>query len=181
MKLTFSLLLACFAAGSVFADPSERQSKSNYADDYWIDWQEDEVTSVPDFNLKKAIPVELNKTSQVKWFVDPDTMSIGKDNVFRYVVIAQGPTGTINAFYEGILCKEVQFKTYAKLITNEMPPPFNWRMVENPEWKSLSGLSTHNHEKALAKEFICDGASRPTSVSNVKKRMKNFNYDLSSQ
>lgn len=178
-RFFLSLLSAGLISTIAFADFADmKDSNKTYSDDQWLDWEEDEVTSVPDFVLKRAIPVELNKSTQMKWFVDPDTMSIGKDNVFRYVVIAQGQTGTINAFYEGVLCKNAESKTYAKMISTDGQPPYKWRMIEKPEWKSLDKISSYNYQKALARDFICDGAARPTSIHDVKRRMKDFNYDV---
>ena len=180
-KFLSALLAVTLFSSTALADFIDQGSNhKTYVDDVWLDWQEDAVDSIPDFDLKRSIPIEINKTTQMKWFVDPETMSIGKDNVFRYVIVAKGPTGTLNAFYEGILCKKAEIKVYAKMISSNGEPPFDWRIIKTPEWQSLDYQSRYSHQKALAKDFVCDGAARPTSVTEVKRRMKNFKYDVSS-
>lgn len=173
----FLLATATTTSRADFDDIPERKN-SKYLDDYWLEWEEENVSSIPEFNLDKSLPLELNKNSQMNWYVDPATMSIGKDGVFRYVVIAQGKSGTINAFYEGVLCKKGVIKSYAKLISSDGKPPFQWRLVKEPKWVSLDDLPHFGHEKMLARDYICDNAAQPSSVYDVKRRMQDFDHDF---
>lgn len=174
---TLVLFAGAITAQADVEDIAERKN-SKYLDDYWLEWKEDHIDSIPEFNLKKSLPLELNKNSQMHWYVDPATMSIGKDGVFRYVVIAQGTSGTINAFYEGVLCKKALVKSYAKLISSDGKPPFQWRIAKEPQWVSLDDLPHFGHEKMLARDYICDNAAQPSSVYDVKRRMQDFEYDF---
>lgn len=135
---------------------------TTYADDYWLDWQEDEVTSFPDFDPKRALPIEVNVHSQLQWTIDPQTISIGKDSVVRYVVIGTSATGTINAMYEGVLCREGIYKVYARAI-NEAP----WRATNTKEWSPLQDAPALGHERMIAQNYACEGNSRPRSVRAI--------------
>lgn len=81
--LLTSLFLAFL---SVYAACAYAENK-NYANDNWLDWQENEVTSFPAFDLKKSTPIDIDPQSQLRWYVDPGTVSVDEDRIVRYVVL----------------------------------------------------------------------------------------------
>ena len=155
--------------GTSFASLAQ---KTTYADDYWLDWEEDAVTSIPDFDPQKSIEVEVDPRSQLRWFVDPATISIGEDSVVRYVIIGTSRTGTMNAMYEGILCAQGTYKTYARAIQSHMQNPIPWRIMESPQWRNLDDATPFSHERILARTYMCDGNSRPHSVNDIVRTLR---------
>ena len=140
---------------------------TTYADDYWLDWKETEITSFPDFDLDRAINIEAMPGSRMNWFIDPKTITIDKDSVVRYVVIATSNTGAQNAMYEGILCAQNTYKIYARAVGDG-----GWRAVVNAEWKNLRDAPALSHERMIAQIYMCENASRPRSVESVIRRLR---------
>lgn len=151
----------------------EDSSRATYADDYWLDWKEQDMGAIPPFSIKDAIEVQIDPQSQVRWFIAPETISLSNDRVVRYVTFALSRTGTVNAFYEGILCAQHSYKTYARTIGQQNQTEFTWRLVENSDWKDTNDTQGYAHERILANRYMCDGRSMPSDVSFILKRLRN--------
>ena len=166
--LTF-FLLAFFSTYAVFA----YAKNPAHANDRWLDWQESEVASFPEFDLKKSTQVNVDPQSQLRWYVDPSTISLGKDRIVRYVVLGVSKSGTVNASYEGVFCKDGTYKIYGRAIGKTDQTLFEWRAVEKPQWQNLQDAPPHSHTRVLAKTVMCDGNSSPIDVNVVLQRLKN--------
>lgn len=167
VKSFVALLISCCACYTVYAE------NKSYANDNWLDWQEDEIASFPQFDPKKAIAIHLDPQSQMQWYVDPNTVTLGKDHIPRYVVLAVSKTGIVNAMYEGIFCKNNTYKVYARTIGKEDQNDFDWRPADNPQWQNISDLPPYAHQKVLARLVMCDEYASPTSIDVILRRLKN--------
>jgi CNP1-like family len=135
------------------------------------DWKETEVPPPPVFDLKRLVPFVISARSELKWGVDPATIVINrKDGVVRYVVVAQSPSGVVNAMYEGIRCNKAEYRLYARYNSSS-----GWvRTIDsaNSDWKPLrTGVQT-GHLTALAKQGMCDSSAPPTSVQDVVRKLR---------
>ena len=87
--------------------------------------------------------------------VDPKTISVGSDEVVRYVMVAYNSEGSTNALFEGLRCNTSEIKTYACSSTAD-----KWQTVAQPEWAPLDPTKGSNrHAIALARQGFCEGAS----------------------
>jgi hypothetical protein len=129
------------------------------------DWKESQVQPPPAIDMKKKslIPVRVSDSSQLKWFVDGDSVQITKDGVVRYVVIAQSDSGTVNAMYEGFRCTKAESRLYAR-----HSPASGWVEQKDTDWKAASARS---YSSRLAKLGLCDGAAPPASAKVAVERL----------
>ena len=118
------------------------------------DWRESEVPAPPDFDASRVILLDMPRHMSVKLGVDPGSLRITSDGIVRYVMVAQSPSGTVNATYEGIRCQTAEVKVYARYTSSKV-----WNMVSNPEWKSLRDNQPSPHALAFARQGACDGRS----------------------
>ena len=130
------------------------------------DWKEVEVPAPPAFDLKTLVPVEMPVQSELKWGVDPATLKIGRDGVVRYVVVAQSPSGVVNAMYEGIRCSKAEFRRYAR-----HNPDSGWVKSSSSDWIPLRQASGSRHPVILARGGMCDVAAPPTTVKEALQRL----------
>lgn len=136
--------MACALLAAAFCLPA-------HADDE--EWQEADAPPPPAWSSEKLIPIDMPIRSNLVYGIDPSTLSIGADEVIRYVVVAYSPGGTVNAFYEGLRCNGGQVKTYARTTT-----PDKWNVVATPVWRDLDHLqAATRHSLALARQGACDG------------------------
>ncbi len=131
------------------------------------DWKESDVGAPPAFDLKRLVPVDVSVRSQLKWGVDPATVKILPEGIVRYVVVAQSPSGVVNAMYEGIRCNKAEFRSYAR-----HNPDSGWVKVTNSEWTALRNSGGANHHAALAKQGLCDGAAPAASVQEAMRQLR---------
>ena len=78
------------------------------------DWKEVDAPAPPEFDLKRLVAVDVPVGGELKFGVDPATITIGKDWVVRYVLVASSRSGNFNAMYEAIRCATGEYKTYAR-------------------------------------------------------------------
>ena len=50
----------------------------------------------------------------IKFGIDPDSLTISKDGIVRYVVVAAAESGSRTAMFEGIWCRTGEVKVYAR-------------------------------------------------------------------
>jgi CNP1-like family len=153
--LTAALLLACcgMAAAQFIADDP--------------DWKETEVPPPPAFDLKRLVMADISVQSQLKWGVDPATVKITPDGIIRYVVVAQSPSGVVNAMYEGIRCNKAEFRRYAR-----HNPGSGWVSTSDSDWTPLRQADVSKHPLALARQGLCDGAAPPSSAQEAMRRLR---------
>ena len=131
-----------------------------------VDWKESQVPPPPAFDVKRLLPVELPVHMTLRYGVDPATIVITGDGVVRYVIVASSPSGTVNAFYEGVRCATAEMKTYARSTGNE------WHTVSAPEWKPVRNMISL-HTAAVAQQGLCRGRAPRASVSDIVMQLKN--------
>lgn len=149
------VLLACVAC-SAFAQLAAEDP----------DWKETQAPPAPAFSTRKLVPLDMGSNQALKFGVDPATLSLSKDGVVRYVVVASSASGATNAMYEGIRCATGEFKTYARATTAG-----TWNTVEDPQWLSLYANIPSRHALALAEQGVCNGRAPANSVEAIIRQL----------
>ena len=124
------------------------------------DWRE-MAPAPPPLRTEGLIRIEL-PLSNLRFGVDPASVSIGSDGVVRYVVVATSNTGTINAFYEGIRCSTAEVRLYAR-----HNPDSGWVLLNDGEWRSLHQTLPSRHSLVLARTGVCAGGAPNQSTAQI--------------
>lgn len=126
-------------------------------------WQEAAVPPPPAIGKNPPIPIEMPPYVSLRFGVDPDSLSITKDGVVRYVMIATNSSGAMNAMYEGIRCATREVRTYAVYGANGQ-----WVEVKDSKWRGLNDNLPSKHALALARQGVCtdrsNAASSPAAI-----------------
>lgn len=123
---------------------------------------------VPEFDLKRLIQLELNKTSSMQFGIDPQTIEVTSDWLVRYVVVASSPSGARNISYEGIRCQTAEVKTYARYNDGK------WLPVAKPVWYPLQAMPS-KHALQFAKQAACDGKGPVRTTNQIIYQLKTGN------
>jgi len=129
------------------------------------DWKETEVPPPPSFNVKGLLPIEMPPYMSLKFGVDPATLAVTGDGVVRYVVVATGPTGAINAFYEGVRCATDEVRSYARFNNGA------WQPVDASEWKRIESMNS-SYVRALSSQGLCRGRAPRFSTRDMVRELK---------
>lgn len=132
-------------------------------------WQEAEVPPPPAFSAENSLPFDGPRNSELQHSIDPATLSVGSDEVVRYVRIARSSQGSLNAVYEGIRCNSAEVRAYA----HWNPASNSWKSNAQAPWRSLFNQAATMPAKALAQAGLCDG---PTPNGKPDKMVRDLRY-----
>jgi hypothetical protein len=117
------------------------------------DWKEVEAPPPPAYSKNDLIALNMPVNTALKFGIDPASLSIGSDDVLRYVMVAYAASGSTNALYEGLRCATGEIKTYAR-----STEPGRWNVAKEPEWRALDARdAATRHAVILARQGACEG------------------------
>lgn len=152
--LAFAMVIV---AGSAFAQLATEDP----------DWKESQVPPPPAFNAAKLVTVDVGAASALTFGIDPATLSVTKEGIVRYVVVASSRTGALNAMYEGIRCASAEYKVYARYNAGS-----GWNAVSEPTWQSLYATTPSRHTLRIARAGICRGNAPNLSVEQIVRDLR---------
>lgn len=156
MHLRFLMAAAALAAASASAQIIDSDPN----------WREQEVPAPPALQTNGLVPVEIagRGASDLRFGVDPKSITVGQDRVVRYVIVASSATGAVNAVYEGLRCDRGEYRVYARSSGQE------WRSVKT-EWRSLFDGIEARRALAVARAGACQGRTPNDSPAQIVKAL----------
>lgn len=137
----------------------------------WLDegrkLDEGEVPLPERFNADRVISFTLSSGSELRFGVDPDTISVTPDGVVRYVLVARSSDGVNNVLYQGLRCNQAEFRTYAIWQTGG-----GWRRQDTTGWASWQSTAVGMPAKRLARDAFCDVRLPNTPVSKMVSELR---------
>lgn len=114
----------------------------------------DEVqASLPEYpKPENYLPLRVSETTPFDFFVDAKSVSVGKDGVVRYSLIAKSRDGALNVSFEGIRCSERKFRIYAF-----GRPDHSWSEARGSLWQAMPADPRNAQRAVLYGEFFCPG------------------------
>ena len=125
------------------------------------DWKEVEAPPPAPVRLDRLIRIEMPE-STLRFGVDPASVALSSDGIVRYVVVATGISGAVNAFYEGIRCTTAETRLYAR-----HNPDSGWVPVRDGMWRALHETRPSRHSLAIARNGACLGAAPNQSAAQI--------------
>jgi len=96
------------------------------------------------------LPLQVSATTSFAFFVDAKSISVGKDGVVRYSLIARSGEGVLNVSFEGIRCSSRQFRVYAY-----GRPDNTWSEMRNSQWQQIPPDARNAQRAVLFGDFFC--------------------------
>lgn len=148
------LCLTAGAASAQFAAPLDP------------DWREADVPPPPALRTSGLIDLEIPR-SELRFGVDPASVSLGGDGIVRYVVVAASRTGTVNGIYEGMHCKTGEVKVYAR-----HNPSSGWVMANDPKWMPVHEAPHRTYSLPIARQGVCLGHSPNRNAQQIVRDLR---------
>ena len=150
--------------GAAIAAPSQFEEDF---DDAAKPWQEIAV-QLPAVSKPSALaPIYVSPTATQSFSVATDTVTVGSDDVVRYVLVARSASGAENISYEGMRCASLQHKAYAFGHADG-----SWTRSRRTDWVAITGNAANRQYAALAEGFFCEGGMVAGSQLDIVKRLK---------
>jgi hypothetical protein len=112
---------------------------------------EEQQASLPAYPVAESlIRIDVGPATAFEFFVDPASVSVGKDGVIRYTLVARSSSGAMNVSYEGIRCASGERKLYAFGRADK-----TWAPARRSDWARISSAQVNRQHATLADEFFC--------------------------
>jgi hypothetical protein len=161
--LSLAVVSALLHGGSAGAQAQFEQD----FDDTTKPWQEIAVQLPAMPNRATLVRVYVSPTATQTFSVAPETVSVGSDDVVRYVLVARSESGADNTSYEGLRCTSLEHKSYAFGHADG-----SWTRSRRTDWVPISGSGANRQHAALAESYFCDGHMVAGQASDIVKRLK---------
>jgi hypothetical protein len=131
------------------------------------DWKESDV-ALPAYPKPDAlIPFAAGAATPHRFFIDPQSLSIGPDGVVRYTLVVKTAGGATNVTHEGVRCEVREQKIYA--IGGAKG---DWVRARDPQWRRIEYRAVNNHHGVLYADFLCEGKYTPPSVKAIVQLLR---------
>ncbi len=119
--------------------------------DFSKPWKESriEVPPPPEDKDLLEIPVDV-LSEEFTLYIDQRNLNVGEDNVVRYWLVLRTGRGANNVFYEGLRCRQREYKTYAYASTTRKGKV---REVKKPRWQAIY---TGKDFRGEMMEYLCN-------------------------
>lgn len=135
-------------------------------DDEEPPWQEAALVLPPAPNAATLRPFTVGGGSRNLYFVDEASVSVGSDEVVRYVLVVRAPGGAENVTFEGIRCASGERRIYAAGHAGQ------WVPMKRSEWQPLGAHAYNQPRAALAYDYFCDGPVPPRNREHALRRLQ---------
>ena len=98
----------------------------------------------------------------LKFSVDAKSLTVDKDGVARYTMVAVSRSGAKNVSYEGLRCETMEHKLYAVGSTDG-----SWIKARDPQWQPVTTQGAIVQYATLAKDFVCKGNRTPAKLEAI--------------
>ena len=157
-----SPVLCAVAGAALLCGAAQAQLRLTEPDE---NWTEDQVPAPPAFKTSQLVKVEGPISSSLSFGIDPDTVTIGKDQVVRYVLVMQGPSAT-TVVYEGLRCSTGEKRVYARRNGDS-----DWETVKEG-WMPLNQSSASRYAWNMARDGVCIGTAANNSPRDIVRDLK---------
>ena len=159
--LAFSLLCST---------PLVANAQTSYTDEKV--WTEAMAAPPASFSTEVLIPFEVFKASSLTYGIDPNTVTVGEDDVVRYVMVARSVSGALNVLYQGIRCATAETKTYGRLSDKGA-----WNTSPDAPWQELSFRGATRPAMILARQGVCEGRTVTGNAQKILATLKSARND----
>lgn len=155
-KAAVAVCLSAFAAGAAAAP----------LDDEAPQWQEAAFELPPAPNAATLRPFTVGGGARNLYFVDEAGVSVGSDEVVRYVLVVRAPGGAENVTFEGIRCASGERRIYAAGHAGQ------WVPMKRSEWQPIGARAYNQPRAVLAYDLFCDGPVPPRNREHALRRLQ---------
>jgi hypothetical protein len=143
----FAAVALCLALVACASDAPEQSDweRAHEAQD----WREGQVTMPAYPRAANLVEFGVDAGPDFHFLIDASSLSVGSDGVVRYVLVARSPAGAENVSFEGLRCRDGDYKIYATGSANR-----SWLSVPKPRWRPVEQGAGSWH-KTLANDYFC--------------------------
>jgi hypothetical protein len=160
-------LLACCMLLPAVAGAQPRPDREEEAGTR--NWVEREAKFPPFPKTENLIAFDVSGASSNRFYIDPQSITVGSDGVVRYTIVIKGSGGGENVSYEGIRCETREQKAYAFGRRDG-----TWSNARSSEWRYIEYKDINRQHGVLFADYLCVNRRRP--VKSPADAINRFKY-----
>lgn len=111
----------------------------------------DEPVALPEYpDDQNLLEFSAGATNGNRYFIDGKSLTVGADGIVRYAIVVKTRGGASNITYEGIRCRNGQYRLFATGRGDR-----SWALAHNAEWRGIENNQINRHHFVLSREFFC--------------------------
>jgi hypothetical protein len=144
-----------FCLRIVFIFLSMGASAAEFDSEYEIKQWEEIESRLPGFPKPENLtPFFVSMTTDNRFMVDRDSISVGTDGVVRYTLVVSSSSGAQNVSYDGLRCSSAERRLYAFGRSDR-----TWSKARSNQWAKIQESTLNRHHAALYSEYFCPAGS----------------------
>jgi hypothetical protein len=116
------------------------------------EWRESAATPPAYPQDGDLVEFRLSGTTGNRFFVDAKSLSVGEDEVVRFVLVIHTPGNASNVSFSAVRCQTQEWKDYAFGTRDQ-----GWRVDEGARWRPIHERNRNNYQHTLFKDYFCYG------------------------
>jgi len=158
-KFSCALFGVALFSGSACAD---------FEDDYEVKKWEEVAVQLPSPPKESSLqPFFVSATTDNKFWVDADSVSIGADGVVRYTLVVMTASGARNVSYEGMRCETKERRLYASGRRDG-----SWSKSRANRWVRIQEAVANRQYAALFTEYFCPGGVLVLNAAEAREALR---------
>ena len=103
----------------------------------------------------------------MKFALDAPSITFGKDEAIRYIVVITSSSGAQQVTYEGIRCETYEWRLYATMQSDG-----KWGKSPNSRWQVIKNVSYNSYHTALVRDAFCENSIPRRSAKEIISLLK---------
>ena len=137
-------------------------------------WRESSVPPPAYPDERNLVEVRVSGQTRNRFLVDARSLSVGEDEVVRFVLVIETPGNAGNVTYSALRCETQEWKDYAFGNRDR-----SWRVDADAQWRPIVERSRNNHQHTLFKDYFCyGGVMSGGPAGDAKMLVRNLKYPL---
>lgn len=99
---------------------------------------------------ENLIPFAVSATTDNKFMIDSESLSLREDGIRRYTLVIVSPSGAENVSYEGMNCSTGERRIYALGRSDK-----TWSKARSDQWMKIRDNMLNRHHAELYTEYFC--------------------------
>lgn len=127
-------------------------------------WLEVEFQLPPAPAVQNLIPISVGTTTDNRFAIDEQSVTVGADDVIRYTLVITSPGGARNVSYEGMRCLTAERRVYAFGRADG-----SWSKARSSQWTRISENNLNRHHAALYRDYFCTSGGSVSDTEGARR------------
>lgn len=137
-------------------------------------WREAEIAPPVYPQGRDLVEFRPNGTTANRFYIDATSLTVGADEVVRFVLVIRSAADVDNVSFSGLRCETKEWKDYAFAGRDQ-----TWRVDDKAQWRRIQVRTRNNFQETLFKDYFCfGGAMSGGPVGDAKTLVRNLKYPL---